>query len=116
MPTSVGEGQAAPAKRAAPHWAVALLATAIASCGQTVASRPADDTAPPSAPPPTPTSAPPATPMSTPSITSEPTTAPSYVTTGLVIHMTNFGDTGSSGPGTTILEDGRIIWTDNSGG
>jgi hypothetical protein len=25
--------------------------------------------------------------------------------------MTNFGDTGSSGPGTTILDDGRIIWS-----
>jgi hypothetical protein len=29
--------------------------------------------------------------------------------------MTNFGDTGSFGPGTTILDDGRIIWSDNFG-
>jgi hypothetical protein len=49
----------------------------------------------------------------TPSITSEPTPAPTYATTGLVIHMTNHGDTGSSGPGTTVLDDGRIIWTDH---
>jgi hypothetical protein len=44
-------------------------------------------------------------------VTSEPT--PTHATAGLVIHMTNFGHTGSSGPGTTILDDGRIIWTDN---
>jgi hypothetical protein len=53
--------------------------------------------------------------VATPLITAEPTAAPTYATTGLVIHMTNFGDTGSYGPGTTILDDGRIIWSDDRG-
>jgi hypothetical protein len=34
---------------------------------------------------------------------------------GLIVHLTDFGDTGSFGAGTTILDDGRIIWTDRTG-
>jgi hypothetical protein len=32
-----------------------------------------------------------------------------------VIHLTTFGHTGNFGPGTTILDGGRIIWSDDFG-
>lgn len=64
-------------------------------------------TAVPSAPDPTQA---PASPTAVP-----PTEAPTSVSAseGLVIHLTTCGHTGCFGPGTTILEDGRIIWSDN---
>jgi hypothetical protein len=34
---------------------------------------------------------------------------------GLVLHLTTCGHTGCFGPGTTILDDGRIIWSDTFG-
>jgi hypothetical protein len=97
----------------APVWARALVTIVIAACGPSPVSSSAQPTLPPSPPATLPTSTPLATPVSTPTLPPEPTPAPTYATTGLVIHMTNFGDTGSYGPGTTILEDGRIIWPDD---
>jgi hypothetical protein len=36
-------------------------------------------------------------------------------TAGLVLHLTICGHTGCYGPGTTILDDRRVIWSDNFG-
>lgn len=40
------------------------------------------------------------------------TTAPVSPDAGLVLHLTTASDLGASGPGTTILDDRRIIWGD----
>jgi hypothetical protein len=105
MPARLRDRRVLLALRVAHPWAATLLAIVIAACEPTAGSSSPDATAPPSSSP--------STPAATSVMTYEPTATATPETAALVIHMTNFGDTGSSGPGTTILADGRVIWSDN---
>jgi hypothetical protein len=91
---------------------VALLGllTAIGCAGGIEASAPASNAAPPGRP----DEASPTLVASTEAPAS-PTEATASMSpdAGLVLHLTTASDLGANGPGTTILDDRRIIWPDN---
>ena len=83
-----------------------LISVALAAACTPARPSPSPSVAPPGATPRLPT------PVPTVPVTPAPTGTPEPLPTGLVVRLTSCSHTCGPTPGTTVLDDGRIIWED----